>query len=335
MSNQNFIRTVKQIRKIMPALAVILLITVYAVSAIAEGYFLSSLMAQAAGAWLAFAISVAIQATRALLVFFPQLNPNRPIFGYQGEVIAVVMGAIAIGSILGLVQAIGLAVPVAVSLAILMAAGIGVEIFFLREIRYSTELELYEDRGKWEELKGYYQSKEEFRHFLDSLKDFSPQASQPNPIQQQAPTQSSAAPTPPPAQSKPISKAFINALAATPGLTDEQMQKIWKWIDGGWPEDHVLDIVNQMAEENKQNAGPRPAPTTPDYYNGGKQLSTGDMYSLYSKYKNGGVPDNIKFTDEQLEQIRTKANDYGIDLSELFPATVPLDFSLNGNGQHH
>ena len=152
-SNRSFQRTVKQVRKIMPVLAVILLIGVYTVSAITEGVFLASLMADVSGgAWLAFAIATAIQATRALLVFFPQLNPNRPTFGHSGEIIAIIMGMVAIGSILGLVNEMQLPTPVAVSLSVLMVAGVGVEVFFLKEIRYATELEIYADKSQWNNL---------------------------------------------------------------------------------------------------------------------------------------------------------------------------------------
>lgn len=171
-NNKSFQRTVKRVRQVMPYLAVSLLFVVYAVSAITEGVFLSALMENVkAGAWLSYSIAVAIQATRALLVFFPQLNPNRPTFGYQGEAIAIVMGLLAIGSILGLVNAMGLQTPVAVSLSILMLAGIGVEVFFLKEIRYATELELYANREHWQNLLDYHEAKEEFRNFLDALKD--------------------------------------------------------------------------------------------------------------------------------------------------------------------
>ena len=111
-SNIKFHRTVKKFRAVMPAMAVSLLAVVYLIAAIAEGLFLGELLEQTPfGIYLAFGISIAIQATRGLLVFFPQLNPNRPSFGNQGEIIAVVMGLIAIGSVWGVVGAIGLHMP--------------------------------------------------------------------------------------------------------------------------------------------------------------------------------------------------------------------------------
>lgn len=171
-SNKSFARMIRIIRRILPALAAVLLIGVYAVSAIAGGMFLARLMASLPGGIvLAYSIGVAIQATRATLVFFNQLNPTRPSFGYTGEVVAVVMGVISIVEILSLVSAAGLAQPVAISLSILMAAGVGVELYLLREIKFSTEIELYGAREHWGELQSFYRARKEFRLFMDRLAD--------------------------------------------------------------------------------------------------------------------------------------------------------------------
>ena len=163
---------IRIIRRILPGLAALLLIGVYAVSAVAGGMFLARLMASLSGGLaLAYSISVAIQATRATLVFFNQLNPTRPTFGYTGEVVAVVMGVISIVEILSLVSAAELAHAVAISLSILMAAGVGVELYLLREIKFSTEIELYSAREHWGELQSFYKARKEFRLFMDQLAD--------------------------------------------------------------------------------------------------------------------------------------------------------------------
>ncbi len=171
-SNAQFIRMIQSIRKAMPGLAGVLLVAVYLVSAIAGGMFLSTLLATIKGGTaLAFAIGFSIQFTRATLVFFPQLNPSRPAFGYAGEAIAVIMGIISIAEILSLVSASGLPYPVAVSLSILMLAGIGVEIFLLREIRFATEISLYGNRQWWAELQQFYRARESFRRELETLRN--------------------------------------------------------------------------------------------------------------------------------------------------------------------
>lgn len=171
-NNKDFQRMIKHIRKALPYLATFLLIGVYVVSAAAGGVFLSQLMNTVPGGiTLAYAIGVAIQATRATLVFFPQLNPTRPSFSLAGEVIAVSMGVISITEIIFLVIENGLAAPVAGSLSVLMLAGVGVELFLLREIKFATEIELFGDESHWNNLQSFYQARKEFKVRLDQLKD--------------------------------------------------------------------------------------------------------------------------------------------------------------------
>ena len=163
---------IRIIRRTMPGLAALLLIGVYAVSAVAGGMFLARLMASLPGGIaLAYSIGAAIQMTRASLVFFSQLNPTRPSFGFAGEVVAILMGVISIAEILSLVSAAGLAQPVAISLSILMAAGVGIELYLLREIKFSTEMELYSDRAHWGDLRSFYQARKEFKLFMEELAD--------------------------------------------------------------------------------------------------------------------------------------------------------------------
>lgn len=260
-SNRSFQRTVKQVRKIMPVLAVILLIGVYAVSAITEGVFLSSLMADVSGgAWLSFAIATAIQATRALLVFFPQLNPNRPTFGHSGEIIAIIMGLVAIGSILGLVDAMELPTPVAVSLSVLMLAGIGVEIFFLKEIRYATELEIYADKEHWSELQNYHQAREEFKAFLDGLKDYDPtKKALPEPEVKQEP----AATTPPAEKETGTIPAIVMEAIAAYQIKPEDLKKVLAMVEAGMEHYIILTAIKQLAKEKKLQAEEKDVATTP------------------------------------------------------------------------
>lgn len=171
-NNKDFQRMIKHIRKALPYLATALLIGVYVVSAIAGGVFLSELMhAIPGGITLAYSIGAAIQATRATLVFFPQLNPTRPSFSHTGEVIAVAMGVVSVAEIISLVLENNLAPPVAASLSILMIAGVGVELFLLREIKFATEIELFGDESHWNNLQDFYTARKKFKVKLDALKD--------------------------------------------------------------------------------------------------------------------------------------------------------------------
>jgi len=172
--NVEFQELVERIRKIMPLLAVFLLITVYVISAAAAGKFLAHptlLGSMPNGALLAYAIGTAIQATRALLVFFRQLNPTRPTLGHTGEFIAAGMGALSIYEISHLAAAAGMGFPVVLSLSVLMLAGVGVEIFLLSELRFYTEMELYRDKDYWAQIESYYQAKADFQRKVKAIRN--------------------------------------------------------------------------------------------------------------------------------------------------------------------
>jgi hypothetical protein len=172
-TNVRFKALVETIRDVMPLLAVALLVAVYAISGLAAGKFLGSptlLGKMENGVILAYCIGFAIQCTRGLLVFFRELNPVRPTFDYWGEAIAAGMGILSIYEIYHLSDAAGMGYPVAVSLGILMLAGIGIEIFLLRELRFHTELELFQSAGYWDTIEAYYQARAQFKAKLKSLK---------------------------------------------------------------------------------------------------------------------------------------------------------------------
>jgi len=234
-------------------MAVILLALVYLIAAVAEGLFLGELLKETpVGIYLAFGISIAIQATRGLLVFFPQLNPNRPAFGNQGEIIAVVMGLIAIGSVWGVVGAVGLHHAVGISLSILMLAGVGVEIYFLKEIKYATETELAGDKQYWEEMKNFAYARREFKQFLSALEDYEPSPAQ---LLQAF---NSPSPTPPPdpqqhnQSNRTFSSAVLDAIGSANGLTSGQMKAIREHVDAGRTDEEIITIINGFSEKNRQ-----------------------------------------------------------------------------------
>lgn len=139
MQNSNFLTTMRQLRRILPLLGWILLVIVYIVSGMTGGLFLAKLMGNAL---LAYCISLAIQATRCVIVFFPQMNPNRPSLGYAGEIAALFFGLLSIYEMYSLTTSSSQNLAVFVSVAVLMFAGIVIEVMMLREVRYATESEL-------------------------------------------------------------------------------------------------------------------------------------------------------------------------------------------------
>lgn len=309
----------------MPILAVILLVAVYLISAISEGIFLNKLMEGFIGAaWLAYGISGAIQATRALLVFFPQLNPNRPTFGYQGEAIAVVMGLVAIGSVWGVVTAVGLPHPVGISLSILMLAGMGVEIFFLREIRYATELELFANKEHWGEIREYHQARAELRAFLDEVKDY------------EAPTVSNQLPT---GQGQPanshtlFSDKVLHAIGQAYLLNFNQMDTIQDLLQSGVAEKDVIAIINSYSLENRytEHSDARDAK---HFHNAGLPITDTQMDAVMLDLLAGHQPEK-PFTKEQRIQIVKEASNRGLNVDHSLSFVGPLEISsMSPNGKH-
>lgn len=237
-ANKSFLRIIKVVRKILPGLAIFLLISVYAVSGIASGMFLSTLMESLGngGVVLAFSIGGAIQATRGTLVFFPQLNPSRPNFSYAGEVIAIIMGIISIGEILALVSEAHLPSPVGVSLSILMLAGVGVEIFLLREIRFTTEIALFGDKKHWENLQAYYKARKQFKDNLDRLQD-----------EDEVKVVPIAKPEPKEEATAVFTTNILNAIGAN-NLSAQDMEVIKGLIKRGETEANLISMIVRLGE---------------------------------------------------------------------------------------
>lgn len=145
-----------------------MLVLVYVASAAAGGSFLAKLMQ---GSMLAYLISVAIQATRAVIVFFPQMNPMRPAFGITGEAAAVVFGLLSIYEMYELTEGAELPTAVFVSVAVLMAAGIIIEIMMLKEVKYSTEVELITDTNALDRINKHMQGVASIKAQLEAMRE--------------------------------------------------------------------------------------------------------------------------------------------------------------------
>jgi hypothetical protein len=312
-SNKSFERMVKRIRKAMPTLAAVLLVTVYAVSASIAAVLLKELMTGVSGGlWIAWAMSIVIQATRATLVFFPQLNPIRPSLTKAGEWIAVVMGVISIAEIIGLVFAIGLQVPVAVSASILMLAGIGVEIFLLREIRFATGMELRANKEHWEALRDYYQAELEFKAFVNLLKDMELDE-----------------------RNLPNHGSTLHSAHPTPAHTGSQQGATLKDV-----QDAVRAAVAELAAGLTQAQQPAPAPQSkpdpepekPEYYKGGRDLSLREMMYLAELASNGKSVGQ-ELSPNQINQLSNAAKSQLENFTKPAPEPEPMDVgNLGGNG---
>lgn len=115
-------------------------------------------------------IHLAIQAGRGTLVFFFQLNPAR----YQSRFsMAVIAATLLLG--LSMWNAYIVFEPFGWSWVIpvntLMLIGWIIEIMILRETMFATNMELYQNKSQWEELKTFYVAKAQFQNFMDNIKD--------------------------------------------------------------------------------------------------------------------------------------------------------------------
>ncbi|MFM9952375.1 MAG: hypothetical protein ACKV1O_30880 [Saprospiraceae bacterium] len=166
MQNSQFISIIKSIRAIMPKLGVLMVIIVYLVSAYAGGSLLTTLIKSSA---LGFLIAFAIQCTRAVIVFFSQMNPDRPVFGQISEICAVTFGLISIYEMHSLTANYDPAVFV--SLAILMVAGIIIEIFLLKEVKWATEQELINNPALLEQIQNNAVARVNLKNHLAAIKE--------------------------------------------------------------------------------------------------------------------------------------------------------------------
>ena len=166
--NNDFGNSIKKLRAILPKLSFSLLIATYLISAIIMGIFHAQNAANIGFMIAAFLVPLAIQAGRGTLVFFFQLNPAQ----IQGKLSFGIIAATAL-LILSLIEAILVLLPFGytwiVSVSTLMLIGWVIEIMILRETIFATQMELFSDKERWQEVKAFYLAKAELKHFIAEL----------------------------------------------------------------------------------------------------------------------------------------------------------------------
>jgi hypothetical protein len=168
--NHEFSKSIQKLRSVLPTLSFALLITTYIISAIIMGIFHAQNAPNIGFTIAAFLVPFAIQAGRGTLVFFFQLNPAR----IQGR-LSFGLVAATVMLILSLVEAYFVMVPYGItwiiSVSALMIIGYVIEIMILKETIFATQIELFQDKEKWEEIKGFYIAQTELQKFLGELKN--------------------------------------------------------------------------------------------------------------------------------------------------------------------
>ena len=172
--NRDFERAVKQMRRVLPMLSFGLLIGTYLISALIMGIFHAQNAPSISFKIAAFLVPLAIQMGRGTLVFFFQLNPGR----IQSRLSFGIIAATTL-LLLSLCEAFFAMWPYGVSWTIsvstLMLIGWVIEVMILRETTFATQMELYQNKAQWQELKDFYVARAEFELFIQHLPELQEQ----------------------------------------------------------------------------------------------------------------------------------------------------------------
>jgi len=166
--NDDFGKSIKRLRSILPVLSFSLLIITYLISAVIMGIF----HGQNAPNWgftiAAFLVPLAIQAGRGTLVFFFQLNPAH----IQGRLSFGIIAA-TILLVLSLIEAYLVMAPYGlswiISVCTLMVIGWVIEVMILKETIFATQIELFQDKDRWHEVQRFYVAQTELQKFIKDL----------------------------------------------------------------------------------------------------------------------------------------------------------------------
>lgn len=166
--NDDFRKSIKRLRSVLPVLSFGLLISTYLISAIIMGIFHAQNAPNIGFLIAAYLVPLAIQTGRGTLVFFFQLNPAH----IQGKYSFGIIAATAL-LILSLVEAYLVLNPHGfswiISVSTLMLIGWVVEIMILKETIFATQIELFQDKAMWQEVRGFYIARTEMQQFLEGL----------------------------------------------------------------------------------------------------------------------------------------------------------------------
>lgn len=166
--NNDFGKSIKRLRAILPKLSFSLLIATYLISAIIMGIFHAQNAPNIGFMVAAFLVPLAIQAGRGTLVFFFQLNPAQ----IQNKLSFGIIAASAL-LVLSLIEAVLVLLPYGyswiISVSTLMLIGWVIEIMILRETILATQMELFSNKERWQEVKDFYIAKAELKHFIAEL----------------------------------------------------------------------------------------------------------------------------------------------------------------------
>ena len=166
--NDDFSRSVKRLRSILPKLSFGLLIATYLISAIIMGIFHAQNAPNIGFIIAAFLVPLAIQTGRGTLVFFFQLNPAHIQGRFSfGIIAATVLLLLSIAEACLVLYPYG--ISWVVSVCTLMLIGWVIEIMILRETIFSTQMELFQDQERWQQVRQFYTAKNDLNNFIKGI----------------------------------------------------------------------------------------------------------------------------------------------------------------------
>ena len=166
--NNDFGNSIKKLRAILPKLSFSLLIATYLISAIIMGIFHAQNAPNIGFIIAAFLVPLAIQTGRGTLVFFFQLNPAHIQGRFSfGIIAATVLLLLSIAEACLVLYPYG--ISWIVSVCTLMIIGWVIEIMILRETIFSTQMELFQDQERWQQVRQFYTAKNDLNNFIRGI----------------------------------------------------------------------------------------------------------------------------------------------------------------------
>jgi len=163
--NEDFGKSIKTMRKLLPRLAFGLLIGTYLISALIMGIFHAESSPNIGFKIAAFLVPLAIQTGRGALVFFFQLNPIHLQRNLSfGTIAATALLLLSLWEAYSVMNTYGQSWTISVST--LMIIGWILEIMLLRETSFTTKWQLYQNKELWQEMQQFYQARNELNYML-------------------------------------------------------------------------------------------------------------------------------------------------------------------------
>lgn len=167
--NDDFGKSIKRLRAILPKLSFGLLIATYLISAVIMGIFHAQTALNTGFKIAAFLVPLAIQTGRGTLVFFFQLNPahiqSKYSFGFMAATALLILSLIEAWIVL-----LPYGIAWIISVGTLMIIGWVIEIMILKETIFATQFELFQHQERWQEVKNFYLARNELDKFIGDVK---------------------------------------------------------------------------------------------------------------------------------------------------------------------